>query len=128
MNTRFGEILKEERNKRQMSQEQFAAFIGVTKQAVSYYERGERTPKLITAAMIANKLGIPIETFEEEIDVPMTTVQSFRLSESDAKQLEFLLLLQKHADAVELLEKIPKEKYPQVMDYLRFLSSSEGKK
>ena len=76
--TKFGEILKQERFNRQMSQEQFAAFLGVTKQAISFYERGQRSPKLITASIIAQKLGIPIETFEDEIEVPIKVTITFK--------------------------------------------------
>ena len=126
--TKFGEILKQERFKRQMSQEQFAAFLGVTKQAISFYERGQRTPKLITASLIAQKLGIPIESFENEIEVPMNVGTSVKLSDDVARQVEFILLFQKHADAIEMLESLPEEKRKQALDFLRYLSMQSDKK
>lgn len=126
--TKFGEILKQERFKRQMSQEQFAAFLGLTKQAISFYERGQRMPKLITAQTISQKLGIPIEAFEDEIEVPMKETVSAKLSDDVAKQVEFILLFQKHADAIEILESLPEEKRQQAIDYLRYLAMQSEKK
>ena len=125
--TKFGEILKQERFNRQMSQEQFAAFLGVTKQAISFYERGQRSPKLITASIIAQKLGIPIETFEDEIEGPMSEGGSKKLSDDVSKHVELMLLLQKHADTIELLESLPDQKREQALDYLRFLAMQSDK-
>lgn len=123
---KLAEVLKSERYKRQMTQEQFAHFVGVTKQAISYYENGERTPRYLTAWKIANKLGIPIESLagEAEVPSPSVNVQSFILNKREKKQLELILLLQKHADAIEMLEKLPPDQYSQAMNFLRFLSEN----
>lgn len=123
---KFAEVLKSERFKRQMTQEQFANFVGVTKQAISYYENGERTPRYLTAWKIANKLGISIESLagDAEVPPPSVNVKSFILNENEKKQLELILLLQKHADAIELMEKLSPDQYSQMMNFLRFLSGN----
>lgn len=125
--TRFAEILKQERLDRQMTLEQMANFLGTTKQVLSRYERGERSPKLITAATFAKKLGIPIEAFESDIDMQNVTSRELHIPEEDKKQMEILLLLQKHADTIELLESLPDQKREQALDYLRFLAMQSDK-
>lgn len=121
----FARILREEREKRQMTLEQMANFLGTKKQILSRYERGERNPKLITAALFAQKLGIPIEMFNDDIEQPWSQARLINLNAEESRKAELLRLLDKHADAVELLEKIPEEQYGQVLKILRALSQTE---
>ena len=58
---KFSESIKYFREKRQISQEELAKRAGITQSAISLYEKGEITPKLIVADKIANALGITIE-------------------------------------------------------------------
>lgn len=57
----FGENMKAIREKRGMTLEEMASFLGTTKQALSRYERGERTPKITLAAKYAKLLNIDLE-------------------------------------------------------------------
>lgn len=57
----FGTVLRNIRVSRHMTLEEMAALLGTTKQALSRYERGERTPKITAAARFAEVLGIPLE-------------------------------------------------------------------
>ena len=122
---RFSQILRSERESRQMTLEQMATFLGTTKQVLSRYERGERNPKLITAAMFAQKLGIPISAFQEDIDTSNVKLIGQRtLSSEEKEKLELSEMILKHADAIELLEKLPPDQYGQAMNFLRFLSEN----
>lgn len=124
---RFAEILREERKRRDWSLEQMADYLGTKKQVLSRYERGERNPKLITAAMFAQKLHIPIEAFEKDVDYQSTNVISKQLSEEEQEKIKVLRLLEKHADAIELLESIPDEDMKQALDFLSYLSNRAKK-
>ena len=66
----FAQVLREIRQKRGLSQEALAAVLGTSKQVVSRYELGQRTPKISTLKEWARKLGVPEERLlktEEEI-------------------------------------------------------------
>ena len=56
----FATTLKRIRTEKGMSQEEFAAFLGTSKQNISRYEIGEVSPKISTAAKMAEKLGISL--------------------------------------------------------------------
>lgn len=122
--TKFGNLLLNEREKRKMTQEEFAKFLGTSKQAISYYERGERTPKYITALSISKKLGIPITEFEEEIELDnVKMVRQRKLTEDESRNIDRILSIQKNAEAIDLLLSLPDEQRKQAVDYLRFLSA-----
>ena len=57
----FAQVLKEIRQKRGLSQEALAEILGTSKQVVSRYELGQRTPKISTLKEWAKKLGVPEE-------------------------------------------------------------------
>lgn len=56
----FGSILREIRLSRSMSQEEFAALLGTTKQVISRYENNLRTPKITAAQEYASVLGVSL--------------------------------------------------------------------
>lgn len=56
----FSTTLKQIRLSKGMSQEEFATFLGTSKQNISRYENGEVSPKISTAAKMAEKLGISL--------------------------------------------------------------------
>lgn len=55
----FGEKLKTIRLSREWSQEHMAAILHTSKQVISRYERGERSPKITTTVKYAKLLGVP---------------------------------------------------------------------
>ena len=57
----FGRKLKEIRLARDMSQEDMAKLLGTTKQVISHYETGQRSPKITTALEYAAVLNVGIE-------------------------------------------------------------------
>lgn len=56
----FSETLRRIRFERHMTQDEFAAMLGTTKQNISRYESGAVSPKISTAQAIADKLGISL--------------------------------------------------------------------
>ena len=56
----FGVRLRQIREKMGLSQEEFGSIFGITKQAISRYERSERSPKLTVAVEFANKLNVSL--------------------------------------------------------------------
>ena len=91
--SKFAIILRRERDKRDMTLEQMAEFLGTTKQVLSRYERGERSPKLTTAAEFANRLGIAIESFQEESnDGSQSSYVAYREEIIDSLVSKYMLL------------------------------------
>lgn len=56
----FSDTLRRLRFERHMTQEEFAELLGTTKQNISRYESGAVSPKISTAAIMADKLGISL--------------------------------------------------------------------
>lgn len=56
----FGENLKRIRMERQLTQEQLADLLGTSKQVISRYENGQRSPKVSIVDEYARKLGVSI--------------------------------------------------------------------
>ena len=54
----FGENLRRIRKARGISQEELARMLGTSKQVISRYENGQRSPKLSTVEEYADKLGV----------------------------------------------------------------------
>ena len=73
MGESFGGSLKHIRKERGMTLEEMAKFLDTTKQALSRYERGDRTPKITVAWDIAEKLGVDLSDmigYEPEMEEP----------------------------------------------------------
>lgn len=62
MQLEFGEVMRSIREQNKWTLAEMAKKLGTTKQALSKYERGERTPKITVAAKFANILNVPLET------------------------------------------------------------------
>lgn len=66
----FGEKLKAIRARRSLSQDELANLLGTSKQVISRYETGQRTPKITTAAEYAKILGISLSALIDDANVP----------------------------------------------------------
>ncbi|MDO5299362.1 MAG: XRE family transcriptional regulator [Clostridia bacterium] len=62
----FGDILKQLRKERGLSQDELAALLGTTKQVISRYETKQRVPRLSVVAGFAQKLGVPLSSLSGE--------------------------------------------------------------
>lgn len=82
--TNFSENLKRIRLDRKMSQDDFAKLLGTSKQVISRYETGQRSPKVSVVANYASVLNVPISMLtngtpvEDEDAVLWTELESIR--------------------------------------------------
>lgn len=86
--TVFGENLKRLRLERNMSQDDLALLLGTSKQVISRYETGQRSPKVSVVAAYAEKLGVSISmlTIGEDAD-PATQARQDLLDDPDRRAL-----------------------------------------
>ncbi len=69
----FGSLVKQGRFFRnQMTQEELAQIVGVTRQTIVSIESGDTSPNIVLALMICNVLGLSLDTFL--IDILKTSV------------------------------------------------------
>jgi transcriptional regulator with XRE-family HTH domain len=66
----LGEKIKNERKKRNISQQKIADHLNISRQAVSRWENNVSLPDLNTLVLIAKYFEIPLESFTEEYQVP----------------------------------------------------------
>ena len=64
--TAFGSNLKKIREARNLTQAELADMLGTTKQVISRYENGTRSPKISVVAEYAEKLGMSISSLSNE--------------------------------------------------------------
>lgn len=69
----FASTIKRIRLAKGMTQEEFAVFLGTSKQNISRYEAGEVSPKITTAASMADKLGITLSQLNGSEEPTMRT-------------------------------------------------------
>ena len=70
----FGDILKQIRKERGLSQDELAAILGTTKQVLSRYETKKRVPRLSVVSDYAQKLGIPLSMLSGEHAEPVPEI------------------------------------------------------
>ena len=68
MATEFGDALRSIRESNGWTLEEMAQRLDTTKQALSRYERGERTPKITVASRFAEVLGVELSVLVGEED------------------------------------------------------------
>ena len=97
-----------------MTQEEFATFLGTSKQNISRYESGEVSPKISTAASIARKLGISLaqldgDETEANDKTPTTSYDEER------------------AHIVELFATLNEENQAKLIEYAQLLLTAQSK-
>ncbi len=58
----FGTIMREERIKKGMTQQELAEIVEVTSESISYYEAGKKRPSFEKMKIICNTLGISMDS------------------------------------------------------------------
>lgn len=124
----FARILRDERIRRNMTLEEMANFLGTTKQVLSRYERGERNPKLVTAALFAKKLDIPISYFENETEIDDVKSVHHENGGYELRQSYIASTLKKYEEIIDLFDSLPESKKQEAKNYLRYLSISKENK
>lgn len=110
----FSERLKEVRLSKGYSQQELADFLGTSKQVISRYETGHRTPKITIAAEYARKLNVDLNWFlGGHVDSPDPQIKETSLPEglSDVK-LELIqeILSADDADLADLVSYLKVKK------------------
>lgn len=70
----FGDILKQLRKERGLSQDELAALLGTTKQVISRYETKQRVPRLSVVRQFAAQLGVPLSMLSGERNEPVPEI------------------------------------------------------
>lgn len=93
----FASTIRRLRLERGMSLEEFAAFLGTSKQNLSRYELGEVSPKITTAARMADKLGLTLSELNggdapeaASLDDDLWTLRQQEREDPDRKALYML--------------------------------------
>ncbi len=68
----FPDILKELREKKGFTQEQLAAVLHLSKNAISHYEKGINSPNIDTLAKIADTFDVSVDYLIGRTSVPIT--------------------------------------------------------
>ena len=74
----FGDSLRKIRKEKNMTQDELAALLGTSKQVVSRYENGQRSPKVSVVLEYAEKLQVPVSVLTGE-----STLETIRHSFSE---------------------------------------------
>ena len=85
--SQFSENLRRIRFERHMTQEEFAQLLGTTKQNISRYESGAVSPKITTAQIIADKLGISLSELNGSKDDDAQQAREELADDPDRKAL-----------------------------------------
>jgi len=109
----FGQKLKYLRTERGMNQEEFARLIGVTKQAISRYERGDRTPKITI-----------IKMFSESLNVSVEWLVNNQLGISEVRENEDVVFERGDIDEIlDVLVTLDKDRLKEARRFIDFLSA-----
>ena len=98
--TMFGENLRRIRLERGMSQDDFALLLGKSKQVISRYETGQRSPKVSIVAAYAEKLGVSISALTTGDD--QSAAQQAREDLADDPDRKALLNLARYGSAQDV--------------------------
>lgn len=74
----FGENLRKIRRQRSLTQDEMAELLETSKQVISRYENGQRSPKISVAAKFAELLGIPLSELSGEASVDTSSPANTR--------------------------------------------------
>lgn len=104
----IGSRIREERLKRNLTQEQLGEKIGVSKVAISHYERGEEQPKIEKLSKLIEVLKItPNYLLGQDVDVVLEHEEPYYFKISE-QELEILKQLRNHQRLYKKLCDEPK--------------------
>jgi transcriptional regulator with XRE-family HTH domain len=64
MKKRGSDLLRKERQKRKLTQDQASEFVGISQPLISMYESGKIAPGVKHACKLEKKFGIPVEAWK----------------------------------------------------------------
>ncbi len=101
-------LIGEIRRAKGFSQQELGRRVGVTRQTVAAWEKGEREPPLAKLALLARELGVPLELFFEQPQAE-TPALLFRADDPKALSPELRALLSKKAEDYRQIEELAGE-------------------
>lgn len=111
LDTRFGMLLKQERERQGKSIRDFAKEIGISERMLAKYERGEIIPTANSAFLISSQLGISVDEYDPVY---------IRMEKN--KENEKL-----NAEIIQLLSGLSTDGKRQAVDYIQYLLAREDK-
>lgn len=117
----IGSRIRDERQKRGLTQEELGKLIGVSKVAISHYERGEEQPKVEKLSKLVEILNLtPNYILGHDIDAVLESEESYVFKISKA-ELEILKQLRNHQKLYKKLCDEPKR----MVDVIEFKLAKE---
>lgn len=114
----IGEIIKKLRRERNITQEQLGNAIGVSKMAISYFEKGKKAPGRETLEKIADYFNITTDYLLGRSDDP-------ELTEYESK-----VVTEEGNNIIKLIETLPKEErqkaWEQLEMYVNYIKSKKN--
>ena len=122
----FSDTLRRLRFERHMTQEEFAELLGTTKQNISRYESGAVSPKISTAAIMADKLGISLSELTGDPNADMKAYSDAKIERLRAlgQQLTAPSRSTEWRMLSEGLAKMERENKPAFQALLTFLTTT----
>lgn len=129
MNNEFSKRLKQIREARKMSQDEFANLLGTSKQVISRYETAQRTPKITTVYEYAQKLGVSLEQLTGYEFQPFTTEQKATLDAGN-KVLSMVKRWTPYQAKIrlpllEICQDLSEEELIEAANYIKYLKSKK---
>ncbi|KFM95141.1 XRE family transcriptional regulator [Bacillus clarus] len=113
----IGNIIKELRKNNKLTQEQLGNAIRISKMAVSYFEKGKKTPSRETLEKIADYFNITTDYLLGRSDDPELTEQEYKTVTEEGKNI------------LKLIENLPKEErqkaWEQLEMYVNYIKSKK---
>ena len=109
------EILRQLRESKRYSQSEMAMIVGLSKSAISMYERGERTPDNETLAKYANHFGVDYN-YLHGYDVPMHEATAKEKSPLESELSEEIVIY--HRDGKNVVKKFSPEQIKAIHAFL----------
>ncbi len=117
----IGNRIREERLKRKLTQEGLGKLVGVSKVAISHYERGEEQPKMEKLVKLSEVLNLtPNYILGNDVDAILEdeVTYCFKISKSE---MEIIKQLRNHQKLYKKICEEPKR----VIDYIELKLSKE---
>lgn len=119
----FGKRLKQIREARNMSQDEFANLLGTSKQVISRYETSQRTPKITTVYEYAQKLGVSLEQLTGYDEYSLQPAIAIKNEVFDLIGLWTPYQARKRLPVLEACQDLSEDELIEVLNYIKYLQS-----
>ncbi len=115
---KFAEVLKEERSQIGLNQVEFAKIFNVTKQTVSNWENGNRTPDSTTLSKLADYFGVTVDYLlgrtekrnfnideKPKLDEDIKTIAAYRINPNKDLPDDAIEKINEYIEMIEMMYK-----------------------